>query len=75
MIVDKQSLVRSYLNEIPKCKNCNKEMYVDDLDYSFEGCQDEYWLCPNCNDSVFVKVRYGKVCKKIYQRGDEIYDS
>lgn len=72
MVICKSSLVESYLDEIPKCKTCDKEMYVDDLDYNFKGCQDEYWLCSNCYESLYVKVRYGKVCKKIYQKGDEI---
>ena len=60
MIVCKSSLVESYLDEIPKCKNCGKEMYVDDLDYSFKGNQDEYWLCFDCKDSLFVKGKYVK---------------
>ncbi len=47
-----------------KCPKCGKEMEIDDLDYRFDGCQDEYWKCENCGEfSALVKVRYKKVCK------------
>ena len=58
----------TYLKEKPKCKTCGKEMFMDDLDYNFKGCQDEYWICENCYDSLFVKVRYDKVVKTIYEK-------
>lgn len=61
---------RTYLKQKPVCKTCGKEMILDDVDYDFEGKQDEYWLCETCFDSVFVKVRYGKVCKAEYSKGE-----
>lgn len=42
------------------CKYCGKEMILDDEDFQFEGCSDEYWLCENCSASCLVKIRYGK---------------
>lgn len=52
----------------PVCPSCNVPMILDDVDYDFEGKQDEYWICPriengSCEHGAFVKVRYGKVCK------------
>ena len=61
---------RTYLKEKPICKNCGKEMILDDVDYDFEGKQDEYWICRECPEGVFVKVRYGKVCKVEYSKGE-----
>lgn len=31
-----------------KCKYCNSEMRLDDVDYN-------YWVCDNCNASAFEK--------------------
>lgn len=65
-------MVNHYM-PIPQCLFCCKEMLIDDIDYNFDGCQDEYWLCPNCNSSLFRKVRYRKVLFSSYRwdRGDE----
>lgn len=59
----------TYLKEKLICKTCGKEMILNDIDYSFKGCQDEYWLCEKCFVGAFVKVRYGKVCKIEYSKG------
>lgn len=49
------------------CPKCDKEMEIDDIDYNFDGCQDEYWKCNDtCQCMAIVKVRYGKVCKVEY---------
>lgn len=64
---------QTYLKEKPICNKCKKPMILDDVDYSFDGCQDEYWLCEKCYDSVFVKVRYRKACKITYTSGEQ-YD-
>lgn len=37
-----------------KCKFCNSEMRLDDVDYNFKGNKD------NCNSSAFEKIRYNK---------------
>lgn len=43
-----------------KCKYCGNEMFLDDKDFNFEGCYDNYWLCEKCGAAAFEKVRYGK---------------
>lgn len=70
--------MKSYLKEKPKCLKCNCDMILDDVDYNFEGNQDEYWICPKglenpekCQNSVFVKIRYGKVAKFEFSKGDQ----
>ena len=41
------------------CKYCNKEMKKDDVDFRFNGCQDNYWLC-DCGAGCIEKIRYSK---------------
>ena len=43
-----------------KCKFCNCEMRLDDVDYNFSGNQDNYYTCDNCGASAFEKIRYHK---------------
>lgn len=43
-----------------KCKFCNCEMRLDDVDYNFSGNQDNYYKCDNCGASAFEKIRYHK---------------
>lgn len=43
-----------------KCKFCNSEMRLDDVDYNFKGNKDNYWKCDNCNVSAYEKIRYNK---------------
>ena len=40
-----------------KCKYCNSEMRLDDVDYNFKGNKDNYWKCDNCNASAFEKLQ------------------
>ena len=48
--------------KIPRCPVCGEEMYLDDIDYNFDGNQNNYFICNNdCPTSAFQKVRYGKV--------------
>lgn len=47
------------------CPRCKQLMVIDDIDFNFTGCQDEYYICV-CGLSSFVKVRYGNVCKRLY---------
>lgn len=53
-------MVKVYAKDL-KCPVCGKTMELDDRDYRFSGCQDEYWKCPDDCSSAFVKVRYCKV--------------
>lgn len=54
-----------------KCKYCGTLMNLDDVDYSFEGNEDRYYVCPKCNALLLVKVRYKKIQKKIYRKGEQ----
>lgn len=45
------------------CPICKSEMVLDDVDYNFDGNQNEYWICDKCDSSGYVKVRYGKPIK------------
>ena len=63
---------RSYLKYIfPTCKKCDEYMYIDDIDWSFTGCQNEFWFCPKCNFSMEVIVRYNKVYGIKYRENEE----
>ena len=53
------------------CELCGRDMELDDIDYRFKGCQDEYWLCSLCNTSAYVRVRYGKAISTDIQQGDK----
>ena len=55
----------------PICPDCGGQMEIDDIDYRFKGCQDEYWICEKCRATAFVKVRYGKVCKTEFTEREE----
>lgn len=50
-------------SKLKTCPNCGGKLLLDDLDYSFDGCQDEYYVCENYDVVVTVKVRYKKACK------------
>ena len=57
------------------CPRCGADMYVDDVDYNFDGCQDNYYICPACQLGAFEKVRYKKPCKIKYSDEEgNIYD-
>lgn len=43
-----------------KCIKCGSTMILDDEDYQFKGCFDQYLYCPNCEVRGFRKVRYNK---------------
>lgn len=48
------------------CKECGSEMYLDDKDYNFKGCYDNYFNCPNCLTGVTQLVRFGKPFKEFW---------
>lgn len=48
-------------NYYKNCPKCGGKLRCDDIDYSFEGCQDEYSECPNCHLTFYVKVRFGEI--------------
>ena len=43
-----------------RCKNCNKVMRLDDVDFNFKGNQDNYYICDDCHIAAVEKIRYGK---------------
>ena len=46
-----------------KCPICGEELEVDDIDYKFEGNQDEYSTCNHCHTSFLFYIRYNHVWK------------
>lgn len=56
---------KRYSKDLP-CEYCGIDLELDDIDYNFNGCQDEYCYCKKCGRGVFIKVRYGKICKVEY---------
>lgn len=52
-------------SRLKTCPKCGSELQLDDLDFNFKGCQDEYYFCSNekCNMNFHVKVRYEKAIK------------
>lgn len=55
-------MIRNYLKTCPKCNNI---LEVDDIDYDFDGKQDELLICNKCKKYIMVKVRFGKYHTKI----------
>lgn len=43
-----------------KCIKCGSVMILDDEDYQFKGCFDQYLYCPNCKVRGYTKTRYNK---------------
>ena len=63
-------------NNIMTCRECNNDMYLDDVDYNFKGNKDNYWCCEKCQTSCIEKIRYGKSFKEIWytENGDIVKD-
>lgn len=58
--------MKHYYNQ-KECPICNStNFYCYDVDYNFEGNQDEYWECEDCRLSVFVKVRFHRIVNVDY---------
>ena len=60
-----------------KCIKCGLTMVLDDEDYNFKGCFDQYLICPNCDVRGFRKVRYNKcILEEQYNdEGETIYSN
>lgn len=50
-----------------KCKNCNNEMIVDDVDRLSKGSYDKYWICNFCDTSCVEEVRSDMTTKISWQ--------
>ena len=60
-----------------KCKNCGRDMRLDDVDYNFKGNKDNYWICDYCFLSAVERVRFNKtvsvdyfICEVIEEEND-----
>ena len=58
-------MIEKKYSRLKTCPYCESKLEIEDIDFSFKGCQDEYYLCTNekCNTAIRVKVRYDKDCK------------
>lgn len=54
-----------------KCKFCEAEMRLDDVDFNFKGNKDNYWVCDNCQSYAFEKIRYGKSISVEFKESEE----
>lgn len=54
-----------------KCKYCNAEMRLDDVDFNFRGNKDNYWYCDKCGADACEKIRYGKSVKTEFRKNGE----
>lgn len=54
------------------CRYCGKEMIEDDCDFNFKGNYDTYWICEHCNSFCFEQIRFGKLYKRTWRRGENI---
>lgn len=41
-----------------KCRYCNENMEIDDVDYNFQGNYDIYWTCPKCGAYGVELIRF-----------------
>ncbi len=55
-----------------KCIKCGEDMIIDDCDYNFKGCFDNYWYCKKCDINCYEKIRFGKSVEKIYSDSDGV---
>lgn len=46
------------------CPVCHHDLEFDSIDYRFNGCQDEFYLCTSCSYALVVRVRFGKIWRK-----------
>ena len=43
-----------------------EEIVLDDKDYNFKGCYDNYWNCEKCQTSCIEEVRFSQTFKEIW---------
>lgn len=53
------------------CRYCKNEMELDDCDFQFKGCEDNYWVCEHCHASCLEEVRFFKTHKATWKRSQE----
>lgn len=42
------------------CKECGKDMILDDIDFRFKGCYDNYFICEHCQTSCTEEIRFNQ---------------
>lgn len=60
-----------------KCPICKDKIINDDIDFQFEGCQDEYSYCLRCDIFIYTKVRYFRytyTIRELTQEEKEYYE-
>ena len=60
-----------YTKKSIKCPYCGHDMELDDVDYNFDGCQDNFYVCEHCHSDLVEKIRFGKVWKVSCSKGDQ----
>lgn len=53
------------------CRYCESEMRLDDCDFHFKGCKNNYWVCDNCNANYYQEIRFNKHSKGYWSRRKE----
>ena len=48
------------------CEECGQKMYVDDVDYSFDGCYDTYYNCTHCRTSCIKQIRFRQTFRECW---------
>ena len=56
------------------CRKCHQPIIIDDIDVSFKGNRNEYLICENCRQYIYVKVRFGRIVK-IERKSFEDYNN
>lgn len=46
-----------------KCPICGEKLTTDDIEYRFDGNQDEYSICNHCHTHFLFYYRYGHLWK------------
>ena len=49
-----------------QCRECGSKMYLDDKDFNFKGCYDNYSCCEQCQTSCIEEVRFSQRFKEIW---------
>lgn len=60
-------------NFIKKCPVCGQPLYNEDVDYNFNGNQNEYSECQHCHIFFVFYIRYGKLWK--YEKTKETFST
>lgn len=48
------------MHYVKKCPLCGEKLELDDVDFNFNGNQDEYSFCNYCHHSFIFYIRFGK---------------